>query len=278
LAVADRSGGQRVNVCVTGAASGIGRAIAEQFVRAGAHVAMGDIDGEAAEAAAVSFGGSALGVAVDVRDEVAFAAFLDAAQAAHGPLDVMVNNAGVIWTGPFHTQPQPASRREIEVNLVGTVIGSRLALERMLPRRKGRIVNVASGAGFAPLPGAAVYAATKHGIVGLTESLRLAYLDSGVRFTVVIPGQTATPMLTAMAPSRRIPIVRPDDVAAAVVRAVDDERFEVWVPRSGRGARLLAIVPRTVRDALLRQSGMFELGSAADPDARRAYQDRVFTR
>jgi short-subunit dehydrogenase len=75
----------------------------------------------------------------------------------------MVNNAGIDWMGPFHEEPDEVSRREIEVNLLGTVCGTRLAAQRMLPRRRGHIVNVSSGVGRAPLPGSAVYSATKHG-------------------------------------------------------------------------------------------------------------------
>jgi len=160
-------------VAVTSGANGIGRAIAEHFARLGARVAIGDLDGQAAQSLAAQLGNGAIGVELDVGDEASFAAFLDAAEDANGPLDVMVNNAGVDWMGRFHTGTNQDSRREVAVNLMGPIIGSRLALQRMLPRRSGHLVNVASATGRVPQPGSAVYTATKHGVVGLTECLRL---------------------------------------------------------------------------------------------------------
>jgi len=101
-----------VSVAVTGAANGIGRAIAEHFAQLGAHVAIGDLDGAAAQHLAVEIGNGAIGVALDVSDETSFAAFLDAAEDANGPLAVLVNNAGVDWMGPSTPAPirTPAAR------------------------------------------------------------------------------------------------------------------------------------------------------------------------
>ena len=124
------------------------------------------------------------------------------------------------------------TRREIEINLYGTTVGSKLALRRMLPRRDGHLVNVASGVGRVPLPGSATYAATKHGVVGLTESLRLEYRRSGVHFTVVQPSQVETAMIDGQARPLALPVVSADDVARAVLEAIRGRRFEDWVPRS----------------------------------------------
>ena len=189
------------SVAVTGGANGIGRAIATQLRRAGAKVAVGDRDLEAAQALAREHG--VLAHELDVADEPGFRAFLDAAEQAHGPLDVMVNNAGVDWIGPFHEEPHDVTRREIEVNLLGTTIGSKLALQRMLPRGRGHLVNVASGVGRVPLPGSATYSATKHGVVGLTESLRLEYRGSGIGFSVIQPAQVETAMLDGQGAAAR---------------------------------------------------------------------------
>jgi NAD(P)-dependent dehydrogenase (short-subunit alcohol dehydrogenase family) len=126
-----------VPVAITGGAHGIGKAIADQFTRAGARVAIGDLDVAAAEDVARSLGGDAIGMVLDVTDRDAFAGFLDAAGEHHGPLGVLVNNAGIDWIGPFHEEPDEVTRREVEVNMIGTIIGSRLALQRMLPRRAG---------------------------------------------------------------------------------------------------------------------------------------------
>ncbi len=262
---------------MTGGAHGIGRAIAQHFARAGARVAIGDLDVTAAQALAAEIGGGAIGVALDVTDGGAFAAFLDAAEASHGPLGVMVNNAGVDWMGPFHEQPDQVSHRELEVNLMGTILGSRLALQRMLPRRQGHLVNIASGVGRVPLPGSAVYSATKHGIVGLTESMRLEYRGSGVGFTLVHPAQVRTAMIQGQPQPRLLPVVSPDDVAQAVLDAVDKNKFEVWVPASQAfSVKVGNLLPRRLRERLIHAVGVDRIAGDADLTARGDYHERMF--
>jgi NAD(P)-dependent dehydrogenase (short-subunit alcohol dehydrogenase family) len=266
-------------VAVTGGGNGIGRAIALHMARAGARVAIGDIDLAAAEAVAQEIASDAFAVGLDVADREQFAAFLDAAEERHGPLRIMVNNAGVDWVGPFHDEPDEISRREIDVNLYGTILGSKLALERMLPRRAGHLINVSSGVGRLPLPGSATYAATKHGVVGLTESLRLEYRDSGLTFSVVQPAQVETAMIDGQGRPWALPTVTPDDVAAAVLDAARRRRFEVWVPRSqGASAKLAAVLPRRVREVLFRMVGLPRIAGDLDAEARRAYHERAFGR
>jgi NAD(P)-dependent dehydrogenase (short-subunit alcohol dehydrogenase family) len=267
------------SVAVTGGGNGIGRAVAESFARAGAKVAVGDVDGDAAEAVAASLGADAFGVQLDVTERESFARFLDSAEELNGPLDVMVNNAGIDWIGPFHEEPDEVSRREIDVNLFGTITGSRLALQRMLPRRRGHLVNVASGVGRVPLPGSAVYSATKHGVVGLTESLRLEYRESGVRFSVIQPAQVKTAMLDGQAQPKTLAQVTAQDVADAVVDAVRNNRFEVWVPRSQAvTAKIGTILPRRAREAILRAIGVERIAEKTDQAARRGYHERMFGR
>jgi short-subunit dehydrogenase len=264
---------------VTGGAHGIGRAIALHLARAGARVAVGDVDLDAAEAVLRELGGDDFAFELDVADHGRFEAFLDEAGERHGPLSIMVNNAGVDWIGPFHEEPDEVTRHEIAVNLYGTTIGSKLALARMLPRREGHIVNVASAAGRVPLPGTATYAATKHGVVGLTESLRLEYRGSGLAFTVVQPAQVETAMMEGQARPRALPVVEPDDVAAAVLDALRRRRFEVWVPRSqAASGKLAAVLPRAGREALIRALGVDRVAGQADPGARRSYHRRAFGR
>ena len=268
-----------VPVAVTGGAHGIGRAIAQQFARAGARVAIGDLDGDAARDLAGETGGGAIGVPLDVTDREAFAAFLDASEQSHGPLGVLVNNAGVDWVSPFHEEPDEISRRELDINLMGTILGTRLALQRMLPRRQGHVVNVASGVGRVPLPGSAVYSASKHGIVGLTESLRLEYRQSGVRFTLVQPSQVKTAMIEGQPQPRLLPVVTPDAVAEAVLDAVRKNKFEVWVPASqGVSFKLGNLLPRRGREAVMRVLGVGRIAGEADPVARRGYHERMFGR
>jgi NAD(P)-dependent dehydrogenase (short-subunit alcohol dehydrogenase family) len=268
-----------LSVAVTGGANGIGRAVAEAFQRAGARVAIGDIDGGEAESLAESLGSDTVGLRLDVTNREAFAAFLDAAEDRHGPLDVMVNNAGIDWIGPFHEEPDDVSRREIDVNLFGTIIGSRLALQRMIPRGRGHLVNVASGVGRVPLPGSAVYSATKHGVVGLTESLRLEYRESGLRFSVIQPAQVKTAMLDGQAQPPMLAQVTAEDVAEAVLDAVRKNRFEVWVPRNQAvTAKIGNILPRRAREAILRAMGVDRIAEKTDQAARRGYHERKFGR
>lgn len=267
------------STAVTGGANGIGRAIALHLARAGARVAIGDVDLAAAEAVAREAGSQAFAVALDVTRRDQFVAFLDAAEQRHGPLRLMVNNAGVDWVGPFHEEPDEVTRHEIAVNLYGTTVGSKLALERMLPRGHGHLVNVSSGVGRLPLPGSATYSATKHGVVGLTESLRLEYRRSGLAFTIVQPAQVETAMIDGQGRPRALPVVTPDDVAAAVLEAVRRRRFEVWVPRSqAASGKLAAILPRAVRDTILRAVGVPRIASDTDQEARREYHRRAFGR
>jgi NAD(P)-dependent dehydrogenase (short-subunit alcohol dehydrogenase family) len=268
-----------LNVAITGAARGIGQATAERFARAGANVALGDLDEPEVSAAAQAIGSGAMGSPLDVTDRDSFVAFLEAAENAHGPLDVLVNNAGVDWMGPFHEEPDDVTRREIEVNLIGTITGARLAIQRMLPRGRGHIVNVSSGVGRVPLPGSAVYSATKHATVGLTESLRLEYAKTGLRFTLIQPSQVLTAMLDGQPQPRLMAQITPDDVAVAILDAVERNRFEVWVPRSqGATAKLGTILPRRAREAIMRAIGVDKIAGETDMHARRSYHDRMFGR
>jgi NAD(P)-dependent dehydrogenase (short-subunit alcohol dehydrogenase family) len=130
-----------VSVAVTGAGRGTGRAIAIRLASAGARVTVGDIDHDAAQAVADGLGDAAIAVSLDVTQPEQFAAFLDAGGQQHGPLGVLVNNAGVDWIGPFHEEPDEVTHREIEINLYGTALGTKLAPSRMLPRHHGHIVK-----------------------------------------------------------------------------------------------------------------------------------------
>ena len=266
-----------ISAAVTGGGNGIGRAIARALAQAGAKVAVGDVDVAAAETVAAEAGG--LAVRLDVSDRTSFEAFLDAAEEAHGPLGLMVNNAGIDWIGAFHEEPDEVTRREIDVNLLGTITGSKLALARMLPRGSGHLVNVASGVGRVPLPGSAVYAATKHGVVGLTESLRLEYRGRGIGFSVIQPALVDTAMIDGQGRPKALPIVTAEDVAEAVLDAVRRDRFEVWVPRSQAAtAKLAAVLPRAAREAVMRAIGVPKIAGETDQAARREYHERAFGR
>lgn len=149
----------------------------------------------------------------------------------------------------------------------------------MLPRRQGHLVNIASGVGRVPLPGSAVYSATKHGVVGLTESLRLEYRESGIAFTLVHPSQVETAMIDGQPRPRLLPVVKPDDVARLVLEAVLQKKFEVWVPSTQwLSVKLGNLLPRAARERVLLGLGVGRIAGDADQTARRAYHERMFGR
>src|SRR5437763_2875747 len=131
-------------VAITGGARGIGRAMAARLARNGARVAIGDIDAELAESAAEDIGGGAIALALDVTDRGSFEAFVDATEEQLGPLDVLVNNAGILLMGPFLEEQDSATERAIAVNLMGVVHGMRLTLPPVRDRGRGQGVNIAA--------------------------------------------------------------------------------------------------------------------------------------
>jgi NAD(P)-dependent dehydrogenase (short-subunit alcohol dehydrogenase family) len=184
---------------VTGAARGIGFAIARRLAEAGAHVALADLDGDGAAAAAAriaeEFGRDARGIATDVADEGSVVALADAAAGAFGRLDIWVNNAGIFPGGPSIDYPVETWDRVQNVNLRGTFLGARHAARHMVRQqpRGGVIVNVASVAGLMGRRSLAAYTASKHGVVGLTKSLALEFGSQDIRVVGIAPSAVATP-------------------------------------------------------------------------------------
>ena len=134
-------------VAITGGARGIGKATATALVRKGCRVAIGDIDLGLAEQTAAALGGGTIALPLDVTDRASFAAFLDEAERQLGPVDVVINNAGIMPVTPFVEESEESVRRQIDINLHGVITGTQLAIERMRPRGTGHIVNIASQAG-----------------------------------------------------------------------------------------------------------------------------------
>ena len=261
-------------VAVTGGARGIGRATADALARKGARVAIGDVDAAAAATASDEIGAHAY--ELDVTDTDSFEAFLDGVEADLGPLDVMINNAGILHLGPFVEEDEASQARQVDINLHGPMTGTKLALKRMLPRGRGHIVNVASSAGkFAP-PGIATYTATKHGVVGFTEAVRWEHRDSGIDFSIVMPGVVRTEMIAGYKDVRGVNDIDPEDVAAAIVGALEHPRLDVFVPRSLGGLwKLLIVLPRGLREAVLRAMKVDQVTWEADRSARSAYENRA---
>jgi short-subunit dehydrogenase len=264
-------------VAVTGAARGIGAETARELVQRGHRVALGDLDQTAADELAAELGGEAGAWPLDVSRSDSFAAFLAGAEERFGgPVDVLVNNAGVMWVGRFEEEPEQAARRQIEVNLLGVMHGMRLALPAMRARRSGHVINMASAASRLAPAGEATYCATKHAVLGYTTAVREELRGSGVQLSVVMPVVVDTELAvgTGTGRGRRL---QPEDVARAIVDTIERPRFEVYVPRStGAFMRALALAPQRVRDVLSRAAVPNQL-EQTDPRAREEYEARVRT-
>ncbi|MCG3749136.1 SDR family NAD(P)-dependent oxidoreductase [Amycolatopsis sp. Poz14] len=215
------------SVAITGGGAGIGRAVAKLFASKGARVAIGDLNQAAAEETAELVGGTAHHL--DVADRDSFASFAAAAEKAHGPLHVLVNNAGLMPNGGFLELADATDRLQIDVNLGGVLNGMKLVLPGMVERGFGHVVNVASLAGKFPVKGLAVYNATKFAVVGLTAATRLEFAAAGVSLTAVLPSAVDTALASGL-DMRPIPKVQPEDVARAVVDSVHNRRAEIAVP------------------------------------------------
>lgn len=180
---------------VTGAGSGIGRAIAAELVRRGSHVVVADLDGEAARRTASALGASASAATVDVADADAVRALVDGVVAEHGRLDVMVNNAGVAIGGLLEELDERHWSKALDVNLRGVINGVTAAYPHLRAQHDGSILNTASLAGLIPAPAMLPYTTTKHAVVGLSTALRAEAASQGVRVSVLCPGFVDTPLL-----------------------------------------------------------------------------------
>lgn len=198
---------------VTGAGSGIGRATALLFAREGARVHVADLDAARVEAVAAEIGAAATGHVVDVTDPAAVEALAEAAFAA-GPVDVVMNNAGIGHAGPTAETPLSDWRAIVEVNIMGVVHGVHAFVPRLLAQAgRADIVNTASMAGLVPVARMAPYVMSKHAIVGLSESLHAELSSQGIRVTALCPGVIDT-AIVAESTMR-------GDMAAAAPKAVD---------------------------------------------------------
>ncbi|MCG6920682.1 MAG: glucose 1-dehydrogenase [Acidobacteria bacterium] len=226
---------------VTGGGSGIGRATAMAFAAEGAAAAVNDAAADRAHAVVAEIektGARAVAVPGDVSREEDCRRIVRETESALGPLDILVNNAGVGTSGTVLSTDVAAWDRLVEVNLRGTFLMSRAALEVMVPRKRGVILNAGSIAGLRGLPDRAAYIATKFGIVGLTKAMALDHVKDGIRVNTVCPGTTHTPWIDerlAEAPDpeaakaslvARQPMGRlgtPEEMAAAYLFLASDE-------------------------------------------------------
>jgi NAD(P)-dependent dehydrogenase (short-subunit alcohol dehydrogenase family) len=263
-------------VAITGGGRGIGRATALALAREGARVAVGDLDREAAESVASELGGDALGLPLDVTDHAGFTAFLDEVEQRLGPLDVLVNNAGIMPVTPLVEESPESIARQLEVNLHAVIHGTQEAMRRMVPRRSGHIVQLASLAGRTGFPQLATYCATKHGVVGLSEAVALELRGTGVEVSVVMPGIVKTELTIGLQDARGVKTLAPEEVADAIVSVLKRPRFDVFLPPvSGALVRLGAALPRWLRLAVARGLKVDQATGNTDRHARAEYEARA---
>jgi short-subunit dehydrogenase len=223
-------------VLVTGASRGLGVDMAKAFAREGAKLVLAARSGAGLEKLRdelTASGVTALAAPADVGDYESLQALVKVTEATLGPIDVLVNNAGIEDVVDFESMSPERMEEIIHVNVVGVLWLTRLIVPSMIERRSGHICNIASVAGLTPVPHNAVYSTSKHAVVGLSRSLRWELAEHGVEVSVVCPGFVDGGMFTEWgrpAP-KASPAVSPEKVAESVVKAVLDNKGEVVVTK-----------------------------------------------
>jgi NAD(P)-dependent dehydrogenase (short-subunit alcohol dehydrogenase family) len=262
-------------VAITGGARGIGRATTAALIARGARVAIGDLDGALAQQTAEQLGPETVALPLDVTDRESFSAFLNEVEGRLGPLDVLINNAGIMPIGPFVQETDTTAQRLVDINVHGVIFGCKLALERFIPRGRGHLVNIASIVGKTASPHLATYVATKHAVVGLTEALRLELAETGIGLTVVMPVGVNTELYSGVEPLRGMRTPEPEEVGEAIVEALQTGRYEVYIPKRMKAiVRMAALMPHGAMDAIGKALGGDTI-TRADAVARAAYEQRI---
>jgi NADP-dependent 3-hydroxy acid dehydrogenase YdfG len=260
---------------ITGAARGIGKETARAFVREGMKVAIGDLDLATAQETARELGGGTIALELNVTERSSVAAFLDAVEEQLGAIDVLVNNAGIMQLGPFMTEDDATARRQVDINVHGVMFGMKEILPRFEQRGRGHLVNIASTAGKGGFPGGATYCGTKHFVVGVSEAVRGELRGTKIEVSCVMPGIVNTELAQGLHQARGVKNIEPTDVAEAIVEALKNPRFDVFVPRSiGPINKILGVLPRAGREAFVRVLKA-DTVLQVDPGDRRAYELRA---
>ncbi len=226
---------------VTGAGSGIGRAISLGFAAEGASVAVADIDAASADAVAKEIGDGALAVTCDVADSAQVEAMVAATVERFGRIDILINNAGRARGGPISRMSEEDFDSVFAVNVRGTFLCSRAVLGHMIPQRSGVIVNTASGLGLRPQLYTAAYGASKAAVINLTAAMAMEVARYGVRVNAFTPGVTDTPFWRQFRDKDAIDaayaageVGQPEDLVPTVIFLCSDASREIsgaTVPR-----------------------------------------------
>jgi NAD(P)-dependent dehydrogenase (short-subunit alcohol dehydrogenase family) len=263
-------------VAITGGARGIGLATATALHGRGARVAIGDIDDVTLKESAITFGLDAYAM-LDVTDEESFEDFLNYVEETLGPIDVLVNNAGIMPVGRLVDEPAVVTHRILDINVLGVITGSKLAAQRMVPRGHGHIINVASLAGELYTPGLATYCASKFAVVGFTDAARVEHRRNGVAFSMVMPSFVNTELTAGTHGIRGVKNAEPSDIAQAIVGLIVKPRPRVRTTRlAGALSASQKFMPRRIAEALSRAVGGDSVFTDdVDDEQRKAYENRA---
>jgi short-subunit dehydrogenase len=249
-------------VLITGGAQGIGLEMAIKFAGRGAEVVIADINEQKlteAKAKIEALGVAAWGFPVDVTNPASIASLRAQVAAEVGPIDVLVNNAGVVFGGPFTETPLDHHFKTYEVNVLGVVAMTHSFLPDLVERPEAHLVNISSASGFVGLPYASTYASSKWAVIGFSESIRSELKVQGhehVHTTIVCPSYIGTGMFEGAAAPKATEILDPDYLAEKVVQAVERDRVYVLEPWMVKITPLLrGLLPTALLDRVSRLFG-----------------------
>lgn len=256
------------HLVITGAASGIGRALAQHFDRAGAKLSLCDVNAPALEAVAGGLSGVLHTDAFDISDQASVQAFAAKVQAAHGTPDILINNAGVAVFEPVQEYTHEDARWLFEINFWGMLHGIHAFLPQMLEKNAGTIVNLSSIFGIVGYPGQSVYCASKFAIRGYTEAMQFDLKDTGVKAVLVHPGGVSTKIARSarISTQGKDPIDRdelckkfdavaqttPEQAAETIAQGLERGKARIMV---GADAKKLRLISRLMPDSYGRVYG-----------------------
>jgi len=243
---------------ITGGASGIGAATARLAVKRGHQVMIADTNAKGASSVARSIGRGASSIALDITSEAQWETVLDDVWTKLGGLDVLINNAAIVYTGNAIDVSIAHHQKMIDVNFMGPLKGTLAAVRRFQAQGSGHLLTVCSMTAFLPFPGLASYSAGKHALRAFHHALSIELRNAPLHFTIVHPTSTETPMLEqeacddAVALAFARPSVTPEFVGEVILDAMDRRAVEVFMPPSrARFVRMVGTNPKALRKLVI---------------------------
>jgi NAD(P)-dependent dehydrogenase (short-subunit alcohol dehydrogenase family) len=249
---------KKKTILLTGGASGIGAATARLAVERGHRVLIADINFEGVKSVAIAIGGAASAVALDVTQSEQWEQVLEEAWARFERIDVLINNAAIAHAGYADKVSLAQHRRTLDVNFMGSVNGMLATLPRFLQQGFGHFVTICSMTAFLPFPGLSSYSAAKHALRAFHHSLALEQRDSPLKFTIVYPTSTETPMLEQEAQSGlklafASPSMSAESAGNIILEAMEKQTIEVYIPRErGKFVRRVGTSPKALREMVIK--------------------------